>query len=260
MQIPSGGIFFFDSGIGGLTVLSACRKATPNIPFYYYGDNLNAPYGNKPLAEIKRLVFNAFKQAETLSPVCAVVACNTATAVCSEELRQKYSFPIIGVEPAIFPAVKSTKNVGVLSTKATYESVRFSRLLNHARALYPTAKITPFACCNLAGEIEKNVLNLEYDYTPLLPPINADAIVLGCTHYVYIKEQIRRFYSAPVFDGNEGVASRLKSIILDKIRDGQPLATPSLNDLKNAQIYFLGQSNGYNKHIYEQMFVKTNSF
>jgi glutamate racemase len=260
MQIPSGGVFFFDSGIGGLNVLSACRKVLPNIPFYYFGDNLNAPYGNKSPLEIKKLVFNAFKQVETLSPVCAVLACNTATAVCAEDLRKKYSFPIIGVEPAPIPALKTAKSVGVLSTKATYQSARFSRLLTQARSSYPSATITPVACDNLAGEIEKHILGLEYDYTPLLPPINADAIVLGCTHYLYIKKQIHGFYSAPVFDGNEGVANRLKNIILTKIRDKQPLATPFLNCQKNAQIYFLGYSNGYNEQVYEQMFAKTNDF
>ena len=256
MQISKGGVFFFDSGIGGLTVLAECRKRLPYLPFYYYGDNKNAPYGNKSETEIIRLTKNAFRFAKTLNPVCAVVACNTVTALCIDELRKVYPFPVVGVEPALLPALKLYNNVCVLSTYATYRSQRFQRLCDRARKRFPNANLTARPCPNLAGEIEKHILNSNHDYTPFLPPYKADAIVLGCTHYTFIKSQIQRFYSVPVFDGNYGVANRLLHLILAQGRDEQPLATP-----KNlAPIFFLGDENGRNKQIYEQMFAKTNGF
>ena len=256
MRILQGGVFFFDSGIGGLTVLAECRKKVPYLPFYYYGDNKNAPYGNKSVAEIKRLTSRAFQLASTLNPVCGVVACNTVTALLIEELRKNNDFPIIGVEPALFPALRLHDSVCVLSTTATHQSERFQSLCKTAKERFPKATVSAVPCSFLAGEIEKHVFDKKYDYTPFLPVVKADAVVLGCTHYTYIKEKIASFYSAPVFDGNEGVANRLSRLILQNNRDAQPLATPS----KTAPIFFINDKNGYNEQIYEQMFAKMNGF
>lgn len=81
MQIPQGGVAFFDSGIGGLTVLAKCKQRLPNEIFYYYGDNERAPYGNLPPDQIERYVFQAFDELQSLKIKAAVIACNTATAV-----------------------------------------------------------------------------------------------------------------------------------------------------------------------------------
>ena len=104
MQIAEGGIAFFDSGIGGLTVLAECCRQIKGGVFYYYGDNTHAPYGNLPPEKIKEYVFQAFEKFRRLKVRAAVIACNTATAVCVEELRKKYDFPIIGAEPAVYSA------------------------------------------------------------------------------------------------------------------------------------------------------------
>ncbi len=213
MGVPKGGIAFFDSGIGGLTVLSECKKALPNEIFYYYGDNKHAPYGNLPVKKIKKYVARAMKRFQRLQVKAAVLACNTATAVCVDELREKYVFPIIGAEPAILSAAKAGGEVFVLSTRATYESLRFQTLLKKVATFFPKTIIKAFACEGLAGAIEKNLLNEKKDYTPLLPKGNPSAVVLGCTHYVYIGEQIGRFYGCPIFDGNHGIAMRLRAIL-----------------------------------------------
>ena len=110
MRIPKGGIAFFDSGIGGMTVLSACEKQINNEIFYYYGDNFHAPYGNLPIYKIKKYVHKAFKLFESLQVKAVVIACNTVTAVCIDELRRKYTFPIIGVEPALMKALQINHN------------------------------------------------------------------------------------------------------------------------------------------------------
>ena len=213
MGIPKGGIAFFDSGIGGLTVLHECKKALPFETFYYYGDNKRAPYGNLPTKKIKKYVAQAFKRFQRLQVKAVVLACNTVTAVCVEELRVKYSFPIIGAEPAVLLGAKRGGETFVLTTRATHESKRFHVLLEKASTLYPKTKISAFPCEGLAGEIEKNILKKEKDYTLFLPRGKPDAVVLGCTHYVYIAEQIQRFYGCQIFDGNCGIALRLCQVL-----------------------------------------------
>lgn len=283
MKIVKGGIAFFDSGIGGLTVLSACRKYLPNELFYYYGDNHHAPYGNLPPKKIRRYVRKAFALFARLKVRAAVVACNTATAVCVEELRKRYSFPIIGTEPAVFTAAKMGGKTFILTTRATYESERFKGLCEEAEKRYPCANLIPIPCDQLAGAIEKHLGESEYDFTSLLPRGKPDAVVLGCTHYIYIKEEVQRFYSCSVVDGNEGIAFRLRKVLekeektttkLQKIgrdRETQPHLTTrgkrrtfftlkrencSKNTTKNSVIVFLGKCKVVNKTRYEQMFVE----
>ena len=181
MGIEKGGVAFFDSGIGGLTVVNACRKWLQDVPFYYYGDNKHAPYGNLPPKKIKKYVFRAFKRFKKLQVGAVVVACNTATAVCIDELRCKYKFPIIGAEPAVFLGVRKGKEVAVLTTRATYESARLRILCRRTERAYPQANIKVFPCDMLAGEIERHIFEEEYDYTRFLPACSPDAVVLGCT-------------------------------------------------------------------------------
>lgn len=213
MRIPKGGIAFFDSGIGGLTVLNECIKLLPDEIFYYYGDNAHAPYGNLQAEEILRLTRRAFRCFQRRKVKAAVIACNTATAVCVERLRKEFPFPIIGAEPAVALAAPSGGEVLVLTTKATYESVRFQRLCMQVNERFPAAVIHPVPCERLAGEIEKNLSNPNADFSPFLPLAKPASVVLGCTHYVYVAEQISRFYGCDVFDGNRGIAERLKRVI-----------------------------------------------
>ena len=275
MNVPKGGVLFFDSGIGGLTVLAECKKRLPCATFYYYGDNARAPYGNLPNAKIKRYVFEIFQSLESLQPSAAVIACNTVTALCIDALRKKYTYPIIGVEPAVLSAAKAGGEIFVLATKATCESARFRSLCDRAFKKYPTAIIRPFACESLAGTIEKHLTDQAFDFSPLFPKGKPHSIVLGCTHYVFIKEQIQSFYGAPTYDGNVGVANRLHGFV-DNFpnplhglncgetfsavesgtanRDTRPLsATPFFSP----PIYFLGSEKDLNERIYKQMFAKS---
>ena len=267
MRIAKGGIAFFDSGIGGLTVLAECKKRFPNEIFYYYGDNRHAPYGNRSNKQIQNLVERAVKKLLRFHIKALVLACNTATAVCVERLRERYDFPIIGAEPALLSAVGVADEVLILSTKATNQSPRFRALLKKAKRRAANTRWIDYPCERLAGEIEKNIFNAAYDYTPLLPPCNPQAVVLGCTHYIYIKEQIQNFYGCKIFDGNEGIANRLESVLSPKTENGreeQPLVTPfpfapkniSQNPQNPAPVFFLGSRKIHNFRVYEQMFVK----
>ena len=277
MQIPTGGVAFFDSGIGGLTVLAAAKKILPNQIFYYYGDNDRAPYGNLAADTVMQYTKEAFVLFRSLQVKAAVLACNTATAVCAERLRKEFTFPIIGAEPAVFPAAARGGEILVLSTRATFESERFIRLCARARTYYPFAHITAAPCDGLAGAIENNLLTDGFVYTPYFPPIQKPwrAVVLGCTHYIYIKEKIAARYGCETVDGNTGIANRLRFLLtvdhfdekLQKNRDGQPLVTSSpfftikrgfcstFSDGFSAPIFFLGSQNKRNKSIYEQMFA-----
>jgi glutamate racemase len=225
MRIRKGGVAFFDSGIGGLTVLSECQKTQGKEIFYYYGDNQRAPYGNLPPKKIKRYVFQAFRQFKRLKVKAVVLACNTATAVCVEDLRKKYSFPIIGAEPAVRLGASAGGRVLVLATRATSKSERLRALCEKVGKEFPDAEFCIRPCDELAGAIEQNLLRKDYDYTLFLPDEKADAVVLGCTHYIYIVEQIRRFYRCPIFEGNAGIARRLCAVLGDGRDDCTSLTT-----------------------------------
>lgn len=280
MQIPTGGIAFFDSGIGGLTVLAECYKYLPNETFYYYGDNERAPYGNLPKETILCYAGEAFERFSQLKVKAAVLACNTATAVCADFLRAKYPFPIVGAEPAVFPAAKTGGEVFVLSTSATTASERFVRLCSTAQNRYRHSVIRPIACPSLAGDIENHLFDGTYDFTKNLPAGNPASVVLGCTHYIYIKEKISSFYNAPTYDGNEGIRKRLLSVLglpanthgLKKSRDGRPLLTslqspiqptgqntgnlPDFSQKIPPNVYFLGTGVVKCRTVFEQMFAK----
>lgn len=273
MHIPSGGIAFFDSGIGGLTVLNECRRVLQNYIFYYYGDNENAPYGNLSRTKILQHVETAFEYFSALSVQAVVLACNTVTAVCVDALRKEYSFPIIGAEPALLPAIKQGGDVMVLATHATRTSLRFQNLCNRAQMQNKKLRILLPECDNLAGIIERN-MGKSFDYSAYLPKVKADKVVLGCTHYIYIKDEIARFYNCKIYDGNNGIKNRLLSILnapqsanLQKSRDEQPPITPAHSSMlpkrdfcvftggKGAPVFFLGSGKYKNLSIYEQMFA-----
>ena len=186
MDIPKGGIAFFDSGIGGLTVLSTCRKRI-NSPFYYYGDNQRAPYGNLPKEKIREYVLEAFDNFAYLDARAVVIACNTVTALLIDELREKYPFPIIGAEPAIIPAIKKGGEIFVLTTRRTYESERFHALCAKAAKLNPNVCISPYACDGLAGAIEESLFNPRATYFNHFPQGRPTCVVLGCTHVFAVK-------------------------------------------------------------------------
>ena len=182
------------------------------------------------------------------------------TAVCVDRLRREYSIPIIGTEPAVLPASKKGGEIYILTTRATYACARFQALCKKTEKAYPNATFTFFPQQRLAGEIEKHLLDKNFDFTPFFPPGIPDSVVLGCTHYVYLKRQIKDYYGCDVFDGNAGVARRLFSLFPANSREERPLATPLPNCGQFSPIFFLGEALEYNKHVYAQMFAKMSVF
>lgn len=202
-------IALFDSGVGGVTLLSECVRRYPQGRYLYYGDNLNAPYGGRSAREIMDLTRAAFAFLLPFPVRAACIACNTVTAVCIDELRKQLPFPLAGTEPALRPALRAVPGgrVLLLATRATLASARVRRLIASCKG----AQIVPFCPEGLAGEIERNIFDLSRVKLSL-PREKFDAAVLGCTHYVWLRERIAHALRCPVFDGNAGTADHLAAI------------------------------------------------
>ena len=211
-------IAVMDSGAGGLSVLSALRELLPQEDYLYFGDNANAPYGEKPLAEVRRLTFAAVEGLLSRKPKALVVACNTATSAAISALRETYpDLPIIGLEPALKPAVSQHPGgrILVMATPLTIREEKFIRLLGLYRR---QAEILPLPCPGLAEYIEQGHLDDEilaaYLRNLFSPCLQAplDGLVLGCTHYPLIIPALRRQLgdSLCFYEGGVGAAKETK--------------------------------------------------
>lgn len=236
---------FFDSGVGGLTTLTTFCQCYPQENTLYYGDNAHAPYGGRPPEEIERLAAAALARLSRYPLRAAVIACNTVTSVCIEALRRRYSFPIVGVEPAILPAVRyaAGKRVLLLCTPAAAASRRVQAL---AAAGARWAEVEIYTPPRLAGEIEAHADDLSaVCLEEHLPPGRFDAAVLGCTHYVFLRERIKKLLDCPVFDGNLGTVDHLAQIanICSKNEKKTPVKQP----------IFLGCAKKRNKMVFQSL-------
>lgn len=191
-------------------MLLKCARILPDVDFDYFADNYNVPYGNLPNSKIIELADGKFSLMARLQPDAAVIACNTVTAVCAEYLREKYPFPIIGIQPAVKPAAAAADKCVVLATPATAASAAIASLVEK----FGCEHTEVVACPNLAAYIEQNIENIdESSVKALLPRISAESFVLGCTHYAFVEEIISNHYKKPVFDGLDGTAKRLVSVL-----------------------------------------------
>jgi glutamate racemase len=193
---PTDPIGVFDSGVGGLSVLREIRKRLPHENLIYVADSKYAPYGDKSAQYVQCrsqqiAQFLLKKRIKVL-----VVACNTATAAAVDQLRAQLDIPIIGLEPAIKPAVKMSKTgvIGVLATQCTINS---ARLYGLAIRYAPHTKVIAQVCSGLVEKVEANHLDryetrmLIKKYTDPLLQQNVDTIILGCTHYPFLHNTIR---------------------------------------------------------------------
>jgi len=204
-------VCFFDSGIGGLNLFYSCYKKLPAAELYYYADNENVPYGNKTAEQITECAEKIFCKIAKQKPSAAVVACNTVTATCIGYLREKFDFPVIGIQPAVKPAA-AVGRCTVLATEATAHSAALKQLV----AKFGNGRTEVVACPNLAAYIENNIFNIEESgVLSVLPEIDSrtEGVVLGCTHYAFVKDIIAKKYGCAVFDGVEGTAARLCRIL-----------------------------------------------
>ena len=208
-------IGMFDSGIGGLSVLDAIKELLPNAEYIYYADSKNNPYGEKTDEELFRITSNITENLIKQDCKIIVVACNTATTRCIKYLREKYKDIIfVGTEPAIKVACdRNFENILVLATPATIASERTSILVEKNKK--EKQKMYLESCSGLANSIEtKNIKKQEEIVSAIhekYKQIPIDAIVLGCTHYCFIRDLIHKYFeNAQLLDGNMGVAREVK--------------------------------------------------
>ena len=208
----------FDSGIGGITVLKEIIKILPNEDYLYYCDSKNNPYGEKSDIELLEITNNIVDFFIKKDVKIIVVACNTATTRCIKTLRKMYpNILFVGTEPAIKLACSNNyKNILVMATPSTMTSKRTNELIN----LYKkdNQNIMLLDCEGLANKIEtndKNGMNILLDKLLFnYKNKNIDCIVLGCTHYPYIKKDIKkRITNCEIIDGNKGVAKQVKKLL-----------------------------------------------
>ena len=206
-------IAFFDSGIGGTTILKEVMKNLPNEDYIYYPDTKNNPYGSKTKEELFNIVDNVIKKLVKYNPKIIVCACNTATAMVLNDIREKYKDLIfVGTEPAIkiiYDKYKD-KNTLILTTKGTKESEKFQSLCR----MYKTKNAHLIEAPLLAELIENNKDTYNYLYNLLNKYKNIDIVVLGCTHFPLAKENIAKVLGNVTFiDGRAGITKRIKEIL-----------------------------------------------
>lgn len=208
----------FDSGVGGISVLRELVNIMPGENYIYLGDSLHAPYGTKSLEEVRELTIHNVEKLMERGAKSIVVACNTATSAAVAVLRNMYpDLPLVGIEPAIKPAVSEFPGgrIVVMATPMTLQQEKFQKLMGRYKM---DARIICLPCPGLMEFIERGDLDgedLRKYLTELLWGVvreKVDAIVLGCTHYPFVREMIAQVVgdNVVIFDGGNGTAREMK--------------------------------------------------
>ncbi|HEX6911950.1 MAG TPA: glutamate racemase [Longimicrobium sp.] len=219
MTAPVG---IFDSGVGGLSVAREIRRALPAEHLLYVSDAAYVPYGDRGEDEVRARTLAIGEWIQSQGAKVLVVACNTASGAALEALRERLHIPVIGLEPALKPAVRATRvgRVGVMATRGTLASARFQRLVdNYADGV----QVVRDPCPGLADLVEDGMLagpELEARMEAYVAPLReagVDTVVLGCTHYVFVRDTIQRALGPDVrlLDSGEAIARRARQILAE---------------------------------------------
>lgn len=225
-------IAVFDSGLGGISVVRKLVKLLPNENIIYFGDSKNAPYGTKDRDELLGLCDRNIGMLLDMGAKCVIIACNTATSAAAAYLREKYPFlPIIGMEPAVKPASKIAEKpkVLVLATPVTISGVKLKDLIHcfdeeASFTLLPAPELVRFVESGIndnadSPELYSYLRELFKDFGPSEPSsspgLRFDAVVLGCTHFPFVRRTILKAlgYEVPVFDGREGTCRQAERML-----------------------------------------------
>ena len=230
---PSSPLLFFDSGVGGLSVLVPTRAALPNAPIVYAADNAGYPYGTKSEAELAaRVPALLGRLVERFRPRLAVIACNTASTIALDHVRAALDIPVVGTVPAIKPAAELSKSrvIGVLGTEATVRqpyvddlAARFAAdctVIRHGSAL-----LVDLAEAKLAGE----AISIEAIRNAIAPMVRQpdgqkiDVMVLACTHFPLLSDEISAAFPRIVkVDGGPGIARRIAYLTQEQTWPAEP--------------------------------------
>lgn len=250
-------IGFFDSGVGGLSVLSQVQALVPNENLVYLADTKNFPYGPKSVEDVCTFSVAAAKRLMEFNPTAMVVACNTASTSALPRLRQEFpEVPIIGVVPAIKPATMLTKTgvVAVLATTATLASQSYRDLQQHYSR---QATILTQACPGWVEMVEHGQvagLTVQKEVEKIVKPLleqQADVLVLGCTHYPFLRAVLESVVGlrVTIIDSGIAVAHQVEKVIKNSPRSGSDesgqvryLCTGPAENFKQVASALLGQT------------------
>jgi glutamate racemase len=216
---PSSPLLFFDSGVGGLSVLAPARALLPNAPIVYAADNAGFPYGKRTDADLaERVPALLGRLVELFDPRLAVIACNTASTIALDHARAALKLPIVGTVPAIKPAAEMSKTrvIGVLGTEATVRqpyvddlAAKFAADCNIIR--HGSPELVELAETKLAGE-EVSIDAVRAAAQPMFDAARdrIDTVVLACTHFPLLEDELRAAFPGVAYvDGGPGIARRI---------------------------------------------------
>lgn len=216
-------IGFFDSGLGGLTTIPPLAKSLPEERIVYFGDTARTPYGSKAENTIKKFSLQIGEFLRSCDVKMIVIACNTVTSICLDMLREK--FPDIPIEGVIDPAARKiaeicdeNNNIGVIATKATIKNRAYE---NNLRKCRDGLNIFSQACPLFVPLIEEGVsddeikrLTVKYYLDDFISKNMIDTLVLGCTHYPFLKDYISALYpQVRIVDPSQEIIYRIKSVL-----------------------------------------------
>ncbi|GCE14056.1 glutamate racemase [Tengunoibacter tsumagoiensis] len=239
----------FDSGAGGLTILSDLQKQLPHENFIYLGDTANCPYGVRTEEEITELSLNACQFLIEQGVKLIVVACNTASQAALSTLRATFSIPFIGVVPAVKPAARLTKQ-GRIGIAATNSSARASYLQHLIEDFASGIQVFSVGCPELVTLVERGELEgpevdqiLRHALDPLLAQ-QIDVLVLGCTHFPALRPAIERIVGkeVQVIDSGKAIARRTHAIL-----DAEDMSHPATMRDGKTQIWCSGDTESFSQ-------------
>lgn len=223
-------ILYFDSGIGGLPYLSHLKSILVNEDFIYVADSKNFPYGDKSSEVLLNIILDTVNSlVEKFNPKAVVIACNTASVTALEQLRETIRIPVVGVVPAIKTASLETSNnkIGILATKRTVEGKYLENLINE---FSPDKDVYKVGASNIVQFVENEYYNATREYiddyinnsVEELKKSCVDSVVLGCTHFIHVAEEIKKALGegVSIIDSREGV-SRQVTRVIQRNRDNE---------------------------------------
>ena len=257
-------IVFIDSGVGGLPYLKKAKEFLPKEKFIYVADNKNFPYGEKDSAELTDIIIRLIESiVDIIDPKLIVIACNTASVVALSPLRKKFGIPFVGVVPAIKPAGEYVVNgtIGLLATTKTVTDPYTDDLINQFASTsrvekYAGIDLVDFVENNFFTSTEKEKMGVVSQASKYFNNLKIDALVLGCTHFVYLKEYFKKSISGniDIIDSIEGVCQQIIRIIKEESKKSDSGLMNIFEDKKNDLFYITGNqfdSSKYQKYSKE---------
>jgi len=226
-------VLIFDSGVGGLSVYEQIAKKNPNIEYRYLFDNAYFPYGELPreklIARITQLLTGFTQQYPT---DLIVIACNSASTIALDDLRHHFTIPIVGVVPAIKPATLITKNnvIGLLATPGTIERAYTNTLIEQFAKGKKVLRIGSTKLVTLAEDKLMGKSVDQEEFAKILAPWSSlnedetpDTLILGCTHFPLLKDEIAACFTTPIklIDSGEAIALRVQQLLTKELRSNE---------------------------------------